>query len=104
MAEWEEKLSAILGDPEAMGQIVNIAKALSSASEPAGAPSPQEDGEGGEYVPVEGPQGGREAGPQPGEAPSSGGHPDGPESGVDGAAGLLSGLTGGEGGDGFLPR
>ena len=101
MAEWEEKLSAILGDPEAMGQIVNIAKALSSASEPAGAPSPQEDGEGGEYVPVEGPQGGREAGPQPGEAPSSGGHPDAPESGVDGAAGLLSGLTGGEGGDPF---
>ena len=53
MAEWEEKLSAILGDPEAMGQIVNIAKALSSASEPAGAPSPQGDGESGEYVPVE---------------------------------------------------
>ena len=96
MAEWEEKLSAILGDPEAMGQIVNIAKALSSAPEPAGAPSPQGGGEGGEYVPVEGPQGGRETAAQPGEAPSSR-RPDGPE----GAAGLLSGLTGGEGGDPF---
>lgn len=28
MAEFEEKLNAILGDPEAMGQIVSIAKAL----------------------------------------------------------------------------
>ena len=28
MAEFEDKLHAILGDPEAMGQIVSIAKAL----------------------------------------------------------------------------
>lgn len=100
MAEWEEKLSAILGDPEAMGQIVSIAKALSSAPEPAGAPSLQGGGEGGEYVPVEGPQGGRETAAQPGEAPSSR-RPDGPEPGPEGAAGPLSGPAGGEGGDLF---
>ena len=37
MAEFEDKLHAILGDPEAMGQIVSIAKALigDSASPPA---------------------------------------------------------------------
>ena len=53
MAEFEEKLNAILGDPEAMGQIVSIAKALtgetassgtSPAQEPAGeAASPPEE-------------------------------------------------------------
>ena len=44
MAEFEDKLNAILGDPEAMGQIVSIAKALTGESggtqaEPAGEPS-----------------------------------------------------------------
>ena len=33
MAEFEDKLNAILGDPEAMGQIVSIAKALSGGGE-----------------------------------------------------------------------
>lgn len=33
MAELEEKLNAILGNPEAMGQIVSIAKALSGGEE-----------------------------------------------------------------------
>ena len=33
MAEFEDKLNAILGDPEAMGQIVSIARALTGGSE-----------------------------------------------------------------------
>ena len=56
MAELEEKLNAILGNPEAMGQIVSIAKALtgengagapaSAAADAPGEPQP-------EYIPVE---------------------------------------------------
>lgn len=41
MAEFEDKLQAILGDPEAMGQIASLAQALSG-------------GEGGESAPEEG--------------------------------------------------
>ena len=41
MAEFEEKLQAILGDPEAMGRIASLAQALSG-------------GEGGESAPEEG--------------------------------------------------
>lgn len=40
MAEFEDKLNAILGDPEAMEQIVSIAKALTGEQEPAPAASP----------------------------------------------------------------
>lgn len=40
MAELDQKLNSILNDPEAMGQIVNIAKALAGETQPA-APSPQ---------------------------------------------------------------
>lgn len=40
MAELEEKLNAILSDPQAMGQILSAAKALSGAQEEEGAPSP----------------------------------------------------------------
>lgn len=35
MAELEDKLNAILGDPQAMGQILSMAKALSGGSDPA---------------------------------------------------------------------
>lgn len=46
MAEFEEKLNAILNDPQAMGQILSAAKALSGQEEnlPAGpeAPPPEE--------------------------------------------------------------
>lgn len=49
MAEFEEKLNAILSDPKAMGQIMSIAKALggseggsSASSVPASPPSAQE--------------------------------------------------------------
>lgn len=53
MAELEDKLNAILGNPEAMGQIVNIAKALTAGTgdnppPPAGEPVDVE------YQPVEG--------------------------------------------------
>lgn len=52
MAEFEEKLNAILSDPKAMGQIMSIAKALSgseggasSASQPSrSSPPPAQDG------------------------------------------------------------
>lgn len=40
MAELEEKLNAILSDPQAMGQILSAAKALSGVQEEEGAPSP----------------------------------------------------------------
>ena len=43
MAELEEKLNAILGNPEAMGQIVSIAKALSGGEEEAPPPEPDAD-------------------------------------------------------------
>ena len=35
MAELEDKLNAILGNPQAMGQILSMAKALSGGSDPA---------------------------------------------------------------------
>lgn len=56
MAELDEKLSAILGNPEAMGQIVNIAKALTAGSGESSAPPPQATD--AEFVPVEGDEGG----------------------------------------------
>lgn len=34
MAEWEEKLSAILGNPQAMSQIMSIAQSLGGGKEP----------------------------------------------------------------------
>lgn len=40
MAEFEDKLNAILGDPEAMGQIVSIAKALTGEGDSAPAQTP----------------------------------------------------------------
>ena len=43
MAEFEDKLNAILADPEAMGQIVSIAKALTgeASSSEAGTLPPE---------------------------------------------------------------
>ena len=40
MADWEEKLNAILADPQAMGQIAAIAKAFSGGGEAAGEETP----------------------------------------------------------------
>ncbi len=51
MADLQEQLQSILGDPEAMGQITAIAKALTGGGEtPPPEPSAQE-----EYVPVDAP-------------------------------------------------
>ena len=80
MAELEEKLNAILGNPEAMGQIVSIAKALSGGEEEA--PPPEPDAE-----PEEEPSG----------SPSAAGPDDGERQPDWGA--LLGLLGGGEGGD-----
>ena len=49
MAEFEDRLNAILGDPEAMGQIVSIAKALTGEGGPAAAPA---EGQAPEEPPV----------------------------------------------------
>ncbi len=55
MAEFEEKLQAILGDPEAMGQIASLAQALSGGQAGDGAPAAQE-GQAAETPPAgEGP-------------------------------------------------
>lgn len=40
MAEFEEKLNAILSDPQAMGQIMSIAKALTGEGDRAAADAP----------------------------------------------------------------
>lgn len=55
MADLQEQLQAILGDPEAMGQITAIAKALTggpSASEP---PPKTSEAQDAEFVPVDTP-------------------------------------------------
>lgn len=55
MAEFEEKLNSILGNPEAMGQIVNIAKALTAGGGDSSSPAPPKSPPiEAEYVPVEG--------------------------------------------------
>ena len=62
MADLQEQLQAILGDPQAMGQITAIAKALTgggTASPPPPGPPPQDV----DYVPVGDRQGFPEDGP-----------------------------------------
>lgn len=54
MAELDEKLNSILSDPEAMGQIVSIAKALAGETQDAPPSPPQTTAQEGGYVPVEG--------------------------------------------------
>ncbi|NCE63379.1 hypothetical protein D1159_01995 [Pseudoflavonifractor sp. 524-17] len=77
MAELEEKLNAIFSDPEAMGQIVSIAQALTGeAPVPQQAPPPADGG----YEPVQPPE----------EAPSSPGGTD-----WNSLLGLLGTLSGG---------
>lgn len=57
MADLQEQLQAILGDPEAMGQITAIARALTGGS-PAQTPPPHQEPEAQdvEFVPVEEPE------------------------------------------------
>ena len=75
MADLEDKLNAILGNPEAMGQIMSIARSLSDTGDAA-------DSDGQDAQP----------------APSSGEEPDGDTGGQtpnsEAVAALLSGLTG----------
>ncbi|MDD5937581.1 MAG: hypothetical protein PUC36_01000 [Clostridiales bacterium] len=55
MADLQEQLQAILGNPEAMGQITAIAQALTGGGNHASAPPPQEPPQVQEadYVPVQ---------------------------------------------------
>lgn len=55
MAEWEEKLNTILGDPEAMGQILSLAQSLGLSSRPEQEDhSPEEGGQEVEQPPLSG--------------------------------------------------
>lgn len=91
MAELEEKLNAILSDPEAMGQIASIARALTGGGMPSPDPEPAPEVSPAPpvYEPVEPLQTG--GGPEPGE-----------ESAPDWSAllGALRGLSGGDAGAG----
>lgn len=64
MADLQEQLQAILGDPEAMGQITAIARALTGGS-PAQTPPPHREPEAQdvEFVPVEEPEAGKDGEP-----------------------------------------
>lgn len=97
MAELQEQLQAILGDPQAMSQITAIAQALTGGS-PKAEPVPAQDGPVEvDYVPVEentpenGPPG--SSGPTQGQATSS--------EGADGTSPDLSALLGALGGGGL---
>lgn len=68
MAEFEDRLNAILGDPEAMGQIVSIAKALTGEGGGETAPAPPEDA-GGTPDPSA-PAGGESPAPEEPSAPA----------------------------------
>ena len=82
MADLEEKLNAILGNPEAMGQIMSIARTLSDQKDTSGSDTQNS----GQDSPQEAPSPDAEAdGKSGGQAPNS-----------DAVAALLSGLTGGQ--------
>lgn len=73
MADLQEQLQAILGDPEAMGQITAIARALTGGPSPSAPPPRQEpEAQDVEYSPVEEPVPESSAGETPpeGESPS----------------------------------
>lgn len=75
MADLEDKLNAILGNPEAMGQIMSIARSLSDAGDAA-----DSDGQDAQAVPSSSEDSDGDTG---GQAPNS-----------EAVAALLSGLTG----------
>ena len=89
MAELQEQLQAILGNPEAMSQITAIARALTGESAPESPPAPPPEAQDVEFVPVE-------------EAPApesgSGGDMDSPD------LGALLGMLGGGGLPDIDPR
>lgn len=51
MNDWEEKLNAILSNPEAMGQIMNLAQSLNPGGPSEG--TPQDGGTAGQAPPAE---------------------------------------------------
>lgn len=56
MAEFEEKLDAILNDPQAMGQIMALAQSLGGTGDRQAAPLPSRDpSQEADYEPVDGP-------------------------------------------------
>ena len=71
MAELQEQLQAILGDPEAMGQITAIAQALTGGSPRPAPPDPEPEAQDVDYVPVDdsAPDPSPEGGSQGAEAP-----------------------------------
>ena len=79
MADLEDKLNAILGNPEAMGQIMSIARSLSDAGDTAG----DAQGSGQDAQAAEQSSSGAHDGDAGGQAPDS-----------DAVAALLSGLNG----------
>lgn len=79
MADLEDKLNAILGNPEAMGQIMSIARSLSDAGDAADSDA-HSGGEDTQAVPSSGEEPDGDAG---GQTPNS-----------EAVAALLSGLTG----------
>ncbi|BAK99433.1 hypothetical protein OBV_22350 [Oscillibacter valericigenes Sjm18-20] len=105
MAEFEEKLNALLSDPNSMAQIMQLAQSLNGG---ASAPPPQPGPAQGGYPPPPGqPQGGYPPPPQPG--PTQGGYspqggyqgpppqgnyqtPQGPPPGGNSLASLLGGI------------
>lgn len=66
MADLQEQLQAILGDPEAMGQITAIARALTGSDVPP-PPAPEPEAQDVDYIPVD--HTGEEA-PAPEEEPT----------------------------------
>ncbi len=84
MAEFEDRLNAILGDPEAMGQIVSIAKALTGEGETPG--TTEEGAPPRETVP-------------PPEEPTAPAASSGPAAGQPDWSALLGMLGGGAAGD-----
>lgn len=53
MAQWEEQLNQILGDPQAMGQIMSLAQSLSGKQEGHDGNQPPSDPEGMEEAPAQ---------------------------------------------------
>lgn len=77
VADLQEELQAILGDPQAMEQITAIARALTGGGGPAPSPAPPgPPPQDADYVPVDNPPQGREFSSEDGFGPSAAGTPD----------------------------
>ena len=90
MAELQEQLQAILGDPQAMGQIAAIARALTGGQSP---PPPEPQAQDVEFVPVD--DAAQPPPPPAREAGDAGDAIPGADAGVD-LAGLMGMLSGGD--------